>query len=178
MPPPREFLADHWNFSSYCCGSPQQEEKRFLHLASRAWWCSLSGGTTRSSGKSLLPTQGSKRDPAGFQINRQKPQALIHTEKHLGEENTQGKPLSSDFYRHFIRHQGGWSLSQFNSMDFMAHHAGEDTVNTSKISDHLSDGKRPMTQSRASGRCVWTHTMKNPVVSDIATFGITRYYST
>lgn len=97
------------------------------------------------------------RDPAGFQVNQQKPQALIHTANHLGEEgeeNTQGRPLSSDFYRHFIMHRGGWSLSQFNSRDFMAHHAGEDPVNMSKISDHVSDGKRPMTKSPSSGRRV------------------------
>lgn len=60
--------------------------------------------------------QGSKRDPVGFQINQQKNQALIHTMNHLGEEweeITQGRPLSNDFYRYFIRHRGGWSLSQF-----------------------------------------------------------------
>ena len=137
----------------------------------------------RLSGEFLLPVQGSKRNNVSFQINQQKSQALIHTANHLGEEweeITQGRPLSSDFCRHFVRHWGGWSLPQFNSKAFMANYTPcrIGSCEYVRISHHLRDGKRPMTKTCASGRHVWTLAMKNPVVSDTVTFDITWYYST
>ena len=106
-----------------------------------------------------LPMQGSKREPVGFQINQQKTQALIHTANHFGEEweeTTPGRPLSS----HFIDILSGIeAIRDYHNSTArlswqLAHHAGEDPVNLSKISDHLSDEKRPMTKSCASGRRV------------------------
>lgn len=103
--------------------------------------------------------QGSEKDSLGFQINQQKTQALIHTANHLGEEweeIAQGRPLSSDFIDILsgIEVVGAYHNSTARLSWQPAHHAGKDPVNLSKISDHLGDGKRPMTKSCASGRWV------------------------
>lgn len=103
-------------------------------------------------------SSSNQRDPADFQINQQKPQALIHPATHFGgewEEITQGRGKGSDFMdvlssieavstHHNSTARFWWQLAQ---------HPGETIVNLSRILDHLSDGKRPVTKSCASGSC-------------------------
>lgn len=94
-------------------------------------------------------SSSNQRDPADFQINQRKPQALIHPATHFGgewEEITQGRGKGSD------------SMDVLSSIEAVSTHHNSTArfwwqLALSRILDHLSDGKRPVTKSCASGSC-------------------------